>query len=52
VEARRLDVDADLAERSAGWEPPPPRYAGGVMAKYAREVASASDGAITTGRTA
>jgi dihydroxy-acid dehydratase len=50
VEARRLDVDADLAERRAGWEPPVPRYAGGVMAKYAREVASASDGAVTTGR--
>ncbi len=50
ADARRLDVDADLAERSAGWTPPPPRYAGGVMAKYARQVASASDGAVTTGR--
>ena len=29
---------------------PPPRYAGGVMAKYAALVSSASEGAVTTGR--
>jgi dihydroxy-acid dehydratase len=46
-----LDVPADvLAERRARWTPPPPRYAGGVMAKYAALVSSASEGAVTTGR--
>jgi len=53
VEARRLDLnvpEAVLAERRAAWQPPRPRYAGGVMAKYAALVSSASDGAVTTGR--
>jgi len=50
---RRLDVlvdDAVLAERRSRWSPPPMRYAGGVMAKYAALVSSASEGATTTGR--
>ena len=50
VPARRLDValsDAELAQRLASWEPPAPRYARGVMAKYARQVSSASLGAVT-----
>jgi dihydroxy-acid dehydratase len=53
VEARRLDLDvpgAVLAERRARWQAPAPRYLGGVMAKYAALVSSASDGAVTTGR--
>jgi dihydroxy-acid dehydratase len=53
VEARRLDLDvpeAVIAERRSRWTPPAPRYAGGVMAKYAALVSSASDGAVTTGR--
>jgi dihydroxy-acid dehydratase len=53
VTSRRLDLlveDAELAARRARWTPPPPRYGGGVMAKYAALVSSASDGAITTGR--
>ncbi len=53
VEARRLDLavdDAVLAERRARWQAPPPRYGGGVMAKYAALVSSASDGAVTTGQ--
>lgn len=42
-----LLVDADeLAERAAGWEPLPPRYTRGVLAKYARLVGSASIGAV------
>ena len=46
-----LDVPADeLDRRRAGWTPPPPRYTGGVLAKYAALVSSASDGAVTTGR--
>ncbi len=53
VDARRLDLDvpdALLAERRARWQPPAPRYTGGVMAKYAALVSSASEGAVTTGR--
>jgi dihydroxy-acid dehydratase len=45
-----LDVPADeLARRFEGWTPPAPRYRGGVMAKYAALVGSASLGAVTTG---
>jgi dihydroxy-acid dehydratase len=29
------------------WEPPAPRYARGVMAKYAERVGTASRGAVT-----
>jgi dihydroxy-acid dehydratase len=53
VDARRLDLDvADdiLERRRAGWTAPAPRYTGGVMAKYAALVSSASEGAVTTGR--
>lgn len=48
VGARRLDVQANLEERKAYWKPPAPRYSNGVMAKYARLVSSASEGAITS----
>ena len=48
VRARRLDVDANLEERRAGWKPPAPHYKTGVMAKYAKLVSSASEGAVTT----
>jgi len=50
VDARRLDLEVDEAEltrRREGWAPPPPRYTRGVMAKYARQVSSASKGAVT-----
>ena len=53
VDARRLDLDvpeAVLARRRSAWQAPPPRYTGGVMAKYAALVSSASEGAVTTGR--
>lgn len=49
VERRRLDVELDAAElerRRAAWSPPPPRYARGVFAKYARLVGSAARGAV------
>ena len=50
--AIHLDVPADqIAARLASWTPPPPRYAGGVMAKYARLVGSASEGAVTAATT-
>jgi dihydroxy-acid dehydratase len=48
VRTRRLDVDANLDERRPQWQPPAPRYKSGVMAKYAKLVSSASEGAITS----
>ena len=39
--------DAELAQRRAQWQPPQPRYTKGVLAKYARLVASSSQGAVT-----
>jgi dihydroxy-acid dehydratase len=48
VRTRRLDVDANLDERRREWKPPVCRYQSGVMAKYARLVSSASEGAITS----
>ena len=53
VDARRLDLDvpdAVLDRRRDRWRAPAPRYTTGVMAKYAALVASASEGAVTTGR--
>jgi dihydroxy-acid dehydratase len=50
VAARRLDVLADLADRTP--QDRPPRALVGVMRKYAASVASASDGAITSDITA
>ena len=50
VEARRLDVDLsdeEIARRVAEYRPPEPHYRTGVMAKYARSVSSASEGAVT-----
>jgi dihydroxy-acid dehydratase len=42
-----LEVDdAELAERLAHWQPPPPRYDVGVFARYRALVSSASDGAV------
>jgi dihydroxy-acid dehydratase len=48
VEARRIDVAADLETRRAGWKAPAPRYKTGVMAKYAASVSSAAVGAVTS----
>jgi len=50
VDARRLDVDlddAEIARRVADYASPPRAYASGVMAKYARLVSSAAQGAVT-----
>jgi dihydroxy-acid dehydratase len=50
VKARRLDVEISEAEMTARlqkWSPPAPRYTSGVMAKYAKLVSSASEGAVT-----
>jgi len=50
ITARRLEVrisEEELKERMSHWTPPPPRYKTGVMAKYAKLVSSASEGAVT-----
>jgi dihydroxy-acid dehydratase len=53
IPERDLTVDLsedELADRRADWEPPAPQYEGGVLAKYARDFASAADGAVTNPR--
>jgi dihydroxy-acid dehydratase len=48
---RQLNVElsaADIQKRLSSWKPPAPRYAKGVMAKYALLVSSASLGAVTS----
>ncbi|MBE9200355.1 MULTISPECIES: dihydroxy-acid dehydratase [unclassified Nodularia (in: cyanobacteria)] len=39
--------DEELARRRANWQPLPPRYTKGVLAKYAKLVSSSSVGAVT-----
>ncbi len=58
-EGDRITIDADqrllavdvseeeMARRRSAWSPPPPRYTAGVLHKYARQVSSASLGAVT-----
>ncbi len=48
--ARALELEVDAAElerRRAAWTPPASRYASGALAKYAKLVSSATEGAIT-----
>ncbi len=50
VASRELNVelsDEELSERLDGYEPPAPKYDRGVLGKYARQVGSASEGAVT-----
>ena len=50
IAARTLDLlvdDAELSSRRDGWEPLPPRYTRGVLAKYSKLVRSAAEGATT-----
>ena len=50
VSQRLLQVDVSAAEldaRRAAWVAPEPNYSKGVMAKYARQVSQADDGAVT-----
>jgi len=43
-----IDIpETELKARLAAWKPPEPRYKTGVMAKYCKLVASASEGAVT-----
>jgi dihydroxy-acid dehydratase len=50
VDARRMDVeldDATIAERIAAYEAPDNHVETGVLTKYAQQVSSASEGAVT-----
>ncbi|MEP0869715.1 dihydroxy-acid dehydratase [Trichocoleus desertorum AS-A10] len=50
ADARLLQLnvsDEELAQRRANWQPRAPRYTKGVLAKYAKLVASSSVGAVT-----
>jgi len=46
AETRRLETDADLESRRAGWTALAPRVTRGVLAKYAKTVGSAARGAV------
>ena len=49
IPSRTLDLLVDPAEldrRRAGWKPPAPRFETGVLAKYAKLVGSAANGAV------
>ena len=51
VANRTIDVDLsdeEIAERVAAYEAPEPLFPTGVMAKYAKSVSSASEGAVTS----
>ena len=48
--ANRIELDVsddEMARRRQAWVAPPPRFSRGVLAKYARSVSSASEGAVT-----
>ena len=50
IPERELSVDlsdGELDERRENWEPRPPNYTNGVLAKYARDFGSAAKGAVT-----
>ncbi len=50
IPARRLEAkltEEEFAGRRASWKPLPPKYTSGVLAKYAKLVSSASEGAVT-----
>ena len=50
VAARELNLELpedEIRARVDAYEPPPPRYRTGVLAKYARQVGSAAEGALT-----
>ena len=50
IPARNLQTavsEEEMQERRRGWTPPPPTYTTGALAKYAKLVSSASQGAVT-----
>ena len=51
VPNRRLDValsEEEIEERRRGWQPPSPAFTTGALAKYAKLVSSAAQGAVTS----
>jgi dihydroxy-acid dehydratase len=51
IEKRSIHVEVDassMAGRLSRWKPPIPRYASGVLGKYAKLVGSAAHGAVTS----
>jgi dihydroxy-acid dehydratase len=47
---RRIDLEVpavELSARRAEWKPPAPKSTAGILAKYARLVSSAAEGAVT-----
>ena len=40
-------TEEEFADRRAAWQPIPPKYTSGVLAKYAKLVSSAAEGAVT-----
>jgi len=54
IDAKKREITLQVSKRELGerkkkWKQPKPRYTTGVLAKYARLVSSASEGAITDG---
>ena len=50
IPGRQLDVkltEEDITDRRSQWQPAPQKYTSGVLAKYAKLVSSASEGAVT-----
>ncbi|MDA7505925.1 dihydroxy-acid dehydratase [Akkermansiaceae bacterium] len=47
ADKNEIFTDADLQSRRASWVQPEPHYTRGVLAKYAKLVTSASEGAVT-----
>ena len=50
IPSRRLDAqltEEELTDRRAAWQPLPAKYTTGVLAKYAKLVSSAAEGAVT-----
>ena len=51
IPGRKLEVDVspeEMEERRRGWQPRPPAYSTGALAKYAKLVSSAAQGAVTS----
>ncbi len=50
IPSRRLDAritEEEMTDRRAAWQPMEPKYTTGVLAKYAKLVSSAAEGAVT-----
>ena len=52
IDAKKREIvlhvaKSELTKRKRAWKAPKPRYTRGVLAKYAKQVSSASTGAVT-----